>query len=82
MGDFKNSRDLGGNDNMGISPDTHETVLEGKDEVVTTTEVAIEPEESKKAKRSSKEEADLAYSAFLLQTSNIAAQVHDGPRDV
>lgn len=82
MGDFKNSRDLGGNDNMGISPDTHETVLEGRDEVVTTTEVAIEPEESKKAKRSSKEEADLAYSAFLLQTSNIAAQVHDGPRDV
>ncbi|XP_057625815.1 polymeric immunoglobulin receptor [Chionomys nivalis] len=82
MGDFKNSRDLGGNDNMGISPDIHETVLEGKDEVVTTTEIAIEPEESKKAKRSSKEEADLAYSAFLLQTSNIAAQVHDGPRDV
>lgn len=31
MADFKNSRDLGGNDNMGISPDTHETVLEGKD---------------------------------------------------
>ncbi|XP_075843959.1 polymeric immunoglobulin receptor [Microtus pennsylvanicus] len=82
MGDFRNASDLGGNDNMGISPDTHETVLEGKDEVVTTTEVAIEPEESKKAKRSSKEEADLAYSAFLLQTSNIAAQVHDGPRDV
>ncbi|XP_038204532.1 polymeric immunoglobulin receptor isoform X2 [Arvicola amphibius] len=82
MGDFKNSRDLGGNDNMGVSPDIHETVLEGKDEVVTTTEIATEPEESKKAKRSSKEEADLAYSAFLLQSSNIAAQVHDGPRDV
>ncbi|CAO2636764.1 Polymeric immunoglobulin receptor [Lemmus lemmus] len=84
MADFKNSGDLGGNDNMGISPDTHDTVLEGKDEVVTTTEIATEPEESKKAKRSSKEEADLAYSAFLLQSSNIAAQaqVHDGPRDV
>lgn len=82
MADFKNSRDLGGNDNMGVSPDAHETVLEGKDEVVTTTEIATEPEESKKAKRSSKEEADLAYSAFLLQSSNIAAQVHDGPKNV
>lgn len=82
MGEFKNSRELGGNDNMGVSPDTLETVLEGKDEVVTTTEIATEPEESQKAKRSSKEEADLAYSAFLLQSSNIAAQVHNGPRDV
>lgn len=31
MADFKNSRDLGGNDNMGASPDTQETVVEGKD---------------------------------------------------
>ncbi|KAL1775194.1 Polymeric immunoglobulin receptor [Sigmodon hispidus] len=82
MSDFKNSRDLGGNDNMGVSTDTQETVLERKDEIVTTTEIAIAPEESKKAKRSSKEEADLAYSAFLLQSSNIAAQVHDGPKEV
>lgn len=81
MADFKNSRDLGGNDNMGASPDTQETVVEGKDEIVTTTECTMEPEESKKAKRSSKEEADMAYSAFLLQSSTIAAQVHDGPQE-
>ncbi|XP_060228028.1 polymeric immunoglobulin receptor isoform X2 [Meriones unguiculatus] len=81
MADFRNSRDFGGNDNKGISPDTQETVLEGKNEIVTTTETATEPEESKKAKRSSKEEADLAYSAFLLQSSNIVAQVHNGPKD-
>lgn len=31
MSDFKNSRDFGGNDNMGVSPDTQETVVEGKD---------------------------------------------------
>ncbi|XP_042114018.2 polymeric immunoglobulin receptor isoform X2 [Peromyscus maniculatus bairdii] len=82
MSDFKNSRDFGGNDNMGASPDNQETVLERKDEIMTTTEIATEPEESKKAKRSSKEEADLAYSAFLIQSSNIAAQVHDVPKEV
>ncbi|XP_021088532.1 polymeric immunoglobulin receptor isoform X2 [Mesocricetus auratus] len=81
MADFKNSRDFGGNDNMGASPDIEETVLERKDEIVTTTETATEPEESKKAKRSSKEEADLAYSTFLFQSSNIAAQVHNGPKE-
>ncbi|XP_052056877.1 polymeric immunoglobulin receptor [Apodemus sylvaticus] len=82
MSDFKNSRDFGGNDNMGVSPDTQETVVEGKDEIVTTTECTAEPEESKKAKRSSKEEADMAYSAFLFQSSTIAAQVHNGPQEV
>lgn len=30
MSDFENSRDFGGNDNVGASPDTQETVLEGK----------------------------------------------------
>ncbi|XP_051003294.1 polymeric immunoglobulin receptor [Acomys russatus] len=82
MADFQNSRDLGGSDNLGASPDIQETVLERGDEIVTTTETTTEPEESKKAKRSSKEEADMAYSAFLLQSSNIAAQVHDGPKEV
>lgn len=81
MADFKNSRDLGGNDNMGATPDTQQTVIEGKDEIVTTTECTAEPEESKKEKRTSKEEADMAYSAFLLQSSTIAAQVHDGPQE-
>ncbi|XP_017651135.1 polymeric immunoglobulin receptor [Nannospalax galili] len=81
MSDFENSRDFGGNDNMGASPDTQETVLEGKDDLTNTGDITTEPEESKKAKRSSKEEADMAYSAFLLQSSNIAAQVQDGPKE-
>lgn len=34
------------------------------------------------APQSSKEEADLAYSAFLFQSNNIAAQVHNAPKDV
>lgn len=78
MSDFENSKDFGGNDNMGASPDTQETVLEGKVEAMANTESAGDTEEPKKAKRSSKEEADMAYSAFLLQSSNIAAQAQDG----
>lgn len=81
MSDFENSRDFGGNDNMGASPVTQETVLEGKVEIMANTESIVDMEEPKKAKRSSKEEADMAYSAFLLQSSNIAAQGQDSPRD-
>ncbi|KAM6165201.1 polymeric immunoglobulin receptor [Erethizon dorsatum] len=81
MSDFENSRDFGGNDNMGACPVTQETVLEGKVEVMANVESPMDPEEPKKAKRSSKEEADMAYSAFLLQSSNIAAQAQDGPQD-
>uniref|UniRef100_A0A8C5L800 Polymeric immunoglobulin receptor n=1 Tax=Jaculus jaculus TaxID=51337 RepID=A0A8C5L800_JACJA len=82
MADFENSRDSGGNDNLGASPVTQETILKGKDERVTTVESPTNPEELKKTKRSSKEEAEMAYSAFLLQSSNIAAQAHDVPKDV
>lgn len=81
MSDFENAGDFGANDNMGASPVTQETILEGKHELMTTTESTVDPEESKKTKRSSKEEADMAYSAFLLQSRNIAAQVHDGPKE-
>ncbi|KAM5237810.1 polymeric immunoglobulin receptor [Ctenodactylus gundi] len=81
MSDFENAKDFGGNDNMGASPVTQETILEGKVEFTATAENTTDtPEEPKKAKRSSKEEADMAYSAFLLQSSNIAAQVQDGPQ--
>ncbi|XP_012872816.1 PREDICTED: polymeric immunoglobulin receptor [Dipodomys ordii] len=81
MADFNNSRDFGGNDNMGASSVTLETDLEAKRELETTTKVPEDPEEPKKAKRSSKEEADMAYSAFLFQSNNIAAQLEDGPRE-
>uniref|UniRef100_A0A452VNG5 Polymeric immunoglobulin receptor n=1 Tax=Ursus maritimus TaxID=29073 RepID=A0A452VNG5_URSMA len=79
MSDFENSRDFGANDNMGASPVTQETTLGGKDECSTTTENTVETEEPKKAKRSSKEEADMAYTAFLLQTNNMAAEAQEGP---
>ncbi|XP_048213726.1 polymeric immunoglobulin receptor [Perognathus longimembris pacificus] len=82
MADFNNSRVSGGNDNMGASAVTLETVIEAKEELETTTEVPTDPEEPKKAKRSSKEEADMAYSAFLLQSNNLAARLEDGPREV
>ncbi|XP_053463897.1 polymeric immunoglobulin receptor isoform X2 [Nycticebus coucang] len=81
MSDFENSREFGANDNMGASPVTQETSLEGKDEFNTTTESTPETKEPKKAKRSSKEEAEMAYTAFLLQASNVAAEAQDGPKE-
>ncbi|XP_066884744.1 polymeric immunoglobulin receptor [Kogia breviceps] len=81
MSDFENSRDFGAHDNMGASPDTQETTLGGKDEFATTTKDAVEKEEPKKAKRSSKEEADMAFTTFLLQTNNMATATQDGPRE-
>ncbi|XP_069315785.1 polymeric immunoglobulin receptor [Eulemur rufifrons] len=81
MSDFENSREFGANDNMGASAVTQETSLEGKDEFSTTTESSMETKEPKKAKRSSKEEAEMAYTAFLLQASNVAAEAQDKPRE-
>ncbi|XP_010611435.1 polymeric immunoglobulin receptor [Fukomys damarensis] len=81
MSDFENSRDLGGSDNVGASTVTQETELEGKVEAMANAESTVDTEEPKRAKRSSKEEADMAYSAFLIQSSNIAAQAQDGPTD-
>lgn len=66
MADFKNSRDLGGNDNMGATPDTQQTVIEGKDEIVTTTECTAEPEESKKEKRVREKDVPLHDGEFRL----------------
>ncbi|KAI5766301.1 PIGR protein [Gulo gulo luscus] len=82
MSDFENSKDFGANDNMGASPVTQETTLGEKDECGTATKNTAETEEPKKAKRSSKEEADMAYTAFLLQTNNMAAKVQEGPEKV
>ncbi|XP_039737649.1 polymeric immunoglobulin receptor isoform X2 [Pteropus medius] len=81
MSDFENSRDFGANDNMGASSITQETALGGKDEFMDTSENTVETEQPKKAKRSSKEEADMAYTAFLLQANNMTANVQDGPSE-
>lgn len=82
MSDFDNSRDFGAIDNVGATPVTQETILEEKAEAMATSESNVEPEEPKKAKRSSKEEADMAYSAFLIQSNKIAAQGQDDPSEV
>ncbi|XP_070253486.1 polymeric immunoglobulin receptor [Myotis yumanensis] len=83
MTDLENSRDFGANDNMGASTITitQETSLGGEDELTATTEDTVETQEPKKAKRSSKEEADMAHTAFLLQANNMATNVQDGPSE-
>ncbi|XP_045697321.1 polymeric immunoglobulin receptor [Phyllostomus hastatus] len=81
MSDFENSKDFGANDNIGASPVTQETSLGGKDEFMATTEDTVETEEPKKAKRSSKEDAEMAYSAFLIQANNMVTDVQDGPSE-
>ncbi|XP_054418783.1 polymeric immunoglobulin receptor [Pteronotus mesoamericanus] len=81
MSDFENSRDFGANDNTGASPVAQETSLGGKDEFMATTENTVENEEPKKAKRSSKEEAEMAYTAFLLQANNMVTNVQDSPSE-
>ncbi|XP_004470111.2 polymeric immunoglobulin receptor [Dasypus novemcinctus] len=81
MSDFENSRDFGANDNVAVYSVNQETSLEEKNECVTTPESITENEEPKKAKRSSKEEADMAYTAFLLQSNNMAANAQDGPKE-
>ncbi|KAI4537107.1 hypothetical protein MG293_013310 [Ovis ammon polii] len=82
MSDFENSRDFEGRDNMGASPEAQETSLGGKDEFATATEDTVESKEPKKAKRSSKEEADEAFTTFLLQAKNLASTTtQDGPTE-
>lgn len=81
MSDLESSRDFGANDNMGVSSVVQETALGGKDELSATTEDTKDTDEPKKAKRSSKEEADMAHTAFLLQANQMVTSVQDGPSE-
>ncbi|XP_019402426.1 PREDICTED: polymeric immunoglobulin receptor [Crocodylus porosus] len=72
MSEFENAKEHGANDNV-FMRETQETQIGGMDEFITTAGTE-EVEEPKKAKRGSKEEADVAYSTFLLQTNNIAQE--------
>ncbi|XP_040841507.1 polymeric immunoglobulin receptor isoform X3 [Ochotona curzoniae] len=81
MSDLAGSRDFGAIENPAACPEARETSLEGKDEITITTESTVEIQEPKKAKRSSKEEADMAYSAFLLQSSAMATEHQDDPKE-
>ncbi|KAM9519903.1 polymeric immunoglobulin receptor-like isoform 2-T2 [Guaruba guarouba] len=69
MSDFESVKDYGASNNACVK-ETQETRI-GGDEFVTATATPESAAETKKAKRSSKEGADLAYSAFLLTSSSI-----------
>ncbi|XP_009075525.1 PREDICTED: polymeric immunoglobulin receptor, partial [Acanthisitta chloris] len=79
MSDFESVKDYGASNNACVKV-SQETPI-GRDEFITTTETTTETSENtaeaKKAKRSSKEDADLAYSTFLL-TSGTIAQASSG----
>ncbi|NXQ94220.1 PIGR protein, partial [Sagittarius serpentarius] len=70
MSDFESGKEYGASYNACMK-EIQETQI-GADEFVTTAATLESAAETKKAKRSSKEDADLAYSAFLLTSSSIA----------
>ncbi|XP_029856485.1 polymeric immunoglobulin receptor isoform X1 [Aquila chrysaetos chrysaetos] len=70
MSDFESGKEYGASNNACMK-ETQETQM-GGDEFVTTAATLESAAEAKKAKRSSKEDADLAYSTFLLTSNSIA----------
>ncbi|NXW13800.1 PIGR protein, partial [Circaetus pectoralis] len=70
MSDFESGKEYGASNNACMK-ETQETQI-GGDEFVTTAAAPESAAETKKAKRSSKEDADLAYSTFLLTSNSIA----------
>ncbi|XP_027750999.1 polymeric immunoglobulin receptor isoform X1 [Empidonax traillii] len=70
MSDFESVKDYSAS-NSACVKESQETAI-GGDEFVTTTDTPESAAEAKKAKRSSKEDADLAYSTFLLTSGSIA----------
>ncbi|NXP24536.1 PIGR protein, partial [Scytalopus superciliaris] len=75
MSDFESVKDFSAS-NSACVKESQETPI-GGDEFITTTDTSESAAEAKKAKRSSKEDADLAYSTFVL-TSNSIAQGSSG----
>ncbi|NXL43310.1 PIGR protein, partial [Podilymbus podiceps] len=74
MSDFESVKEYSASNDACVK-ETQETQI-GGDEFITTKATPESAAETKAAKRSSKEDADLAYSAFLLTSSSIA---QDGP---
>ncbi|NXP02236.1 PIGR protein, partial [Thinocorus orbignyianus] len=70
MSDFESVKEYSATNNTCVK-ETQETQM-GGDEFISTEATPENAAETKKAKRSSKEDADLAYSAFLLTSTNIA----------
>ncbi|KAF1627994.1 Polymeric immunoglobulin receptor, partial [Eudyptes filholi] len=70
MSDFGSVKEYSASNNACVQ-ESQETQI-GGDEFIATTATPESAAETKRAKRSSKEDADLAYSAFLLTSSSIA----------
>ncbi|NXB65560.1 PIGR protein, partial [Struthidea cinerea] len=70
MSDFESVRDYSAS-NSACVKDSQETPM-GQDEFIATADTLESAADSKKAKRSSKEDADLAYSSFLVTSDSIA----------
>ncbi|NXA92483.1 PIGR protein, partial [Melanocharis versteri] len=78
MSDFESVRDFSANNRACV--DSQETPV-GGDEFITTADTPESAADTKKAKRSSKEDADLAYSSFLVTSDSIAQGSSGGDRD-
>ncbi|NWV48036.1 PIGR protein, partial [Daphoenositta chrysoptera] len=70
MSDFESVRDYSAS-NSACVRDSQETPM-GGDEFITTADAPESAADTKKAKRSSKEDADLAFSSFLVTSDSIA----------
>ncbi|NWI93250.1 PIGR protein, partial [Pitta sordida] len=78
MSDFESVKDYCAS-NSACVKESQETVI-GGDEFITATDTPKSDAETKKAKRSSKEDADLAYSTFLVTSDNITQSSSGGDR--
>ncbi|NXC03675.1 PIGR protein, partial [Orthonyx spaldingii] len=70
MSDFESVRDFSASNGTCVK-ESQETPM-GGDEFITTVDTSESAADTKKAKRSSKEDAELAYSSFLVTSSSIA----------
>ncbi|NXW01768.1 PIGR protein, partial [Fregetta grallaria] len=70
MSDFESVKEYSASNNACVK-ESQETQI-GGDEFITTVAIPESAAETKKAKRNSKEDADLAYSTFLLTSGSIA----------
>ncbi|XP_069732309.1 polymeric immunoglobulin receptor [Phaenicophaeus curvirostris] len=69
MSDFESVKEYSASNNACVQ-ESQETQI-GGDEFITSTATPESTAEAKKAKRSSKEDADLAYSTYLLTSSSV-----------
>ncbi|NWW93638.1 PIGR protein, partial [Rhynochetos jubatus] len=76
MSDFESVKEYSASNNTCVT-ESQETQI-GGDEFITTPDTTESAAETKKAKRSSKEDADLAYSTFLLTSSGITQGGSEG----